>query len=444
MNKIFLIIAREYLTRVKKKSFLVMTLVGPLLMASVFLLPVYLSSKDKVSHHVEVIDESGLMQYKKLLNTDQIKYDYPPVDVNTAVRDFYHTDYTIICFIPKNIIASNRMVLYYKKQPGIITEERIKTNIENIIYQNLLEQNGIDIKKIDAYKPKINVSTEMLNENGESETTSTSVSVAIGFISGFIIYMFIFLYGVQVMRGVIEEKTNRIVEVIISSVKPFQLMLGKIIGVAMVGLTQFLLWVTLTSTFIGIAKTTLFKNIPTDKTPVVQENPMIKGTNVTHATDANKKEDLDLPVLYKDLMGRNFTVIVTVFIFYFLGGYLLYSALFAAAGASVDSETDSQQFMLPITIPIVLSLVMGETIIQNPDSAMAFWFSIIPFTSPVVMMMRLPFGVPVFDLVCSMVLLIGGFLATTWLAGRIYRTGILMYGKKVSYKELWKWLFYKG
>jgi ABC-2 type transport system permease protein len=444
MNKILLIITREYLTRVKKKSFLVMTIIGPLLMAMVFILPIYLSSKDKVHHQVQVIDESGLMQYKKLVNTSQIKYDYPPVDINIAVRDFYHTSYTIICYIPKNIIASNRVVLYYKKQPGIITEERIKTNIENIIYQKQLEQNGIDINKIDAFKPRIDVSTELLNENGESETTSTSVSIAIGFVSGFIIYFFIFLYGVQVMRGVIEEKTNRIVEVIISSVKPFQLMLGKIIGVAMVGLTQFLLWVVLTSTFIGVAQSTVFKNMAVDNTPVVNENPMLKGANVTRTDKPANDGVVDLPVLYKDLMNRNFMVIIAVFIFYFLGGYLLYSALFAAVGASVDNETDSQQFMLPVTIPIVLSLVMGQTIIQNPESTMAFWFSVIPFTSPVVMMMRLPFGVPVFDLVLSMLMLIAGFLFTTWLAGRIYRTGILMYGKKVSYKELWKWLFYKG
>jgi len=258
-----------------------------------------------------------------------------------------------------------------------------------------------------------------------------------------LIYFFIFLYGVQVMRGVMEEKTSRIVEVILSSVKPFQLMMGKIVGIALVGLTQFLLWVILTGTLYSIATVTILKDV--DMKQIQQKEQTIKiGADLNFSEMKHNADTGEIAKLWNDFKSVDIVAILLCFLFYFLVGYLMYSALFAAVGAAVDSEADTQQFMMPITIPLILSFVVAESVIQDPQSSMAFWFSIIPFTSPIVMMVRLPFGVPAWELALSMSLLVLGFLFTTWIAGRIYRTGILMYGKKVTWKELGKWLFFKG
>jgi ABC-2 type transport system permease protein len=275
------------------------------------------------------------------------------------------------------------------------------------------------------------------------ERTNTGVNMAIGFGAGILIYVFIFLYGVQVMRGVIEEKTNRIVEVIISSVRPFQLMMGKIVGIAMVGLTQFVLWVLLTLILVGIGQVTflhdfsVLSNYGTEQIIPSMPNQFATGgqQNINYSEVAE---------ILSDIKNINFIHILLAFLFYFLGGYLLYSAMFAAVGSAVDNEADTQQFMLPITIPLVIAFIVSQFIMQNPEGSLAFWFSVIPFTSPVVMMVRLPFGVPVWEFVLSMALLVVTFIFITWLAGKIYRTGILMYGKKVTYRELWKWLRYQG
>ena len=248
--------------------------------------------------------------------------------------------------------------------------------------------------------------------------------MGIGFISGILIYMFIFMYGTMVMRGVIEEKTSRIVEIIISSIKPFQLMMGKILGVALVGLTQFILWILLTIIMATVAELTFL------------------DANSMATTMSTDEQSIILTQLTSITGGINLTQIFLSFIFYFLAGYLMYSSLFAAVGSAVDAEADTQQFILPITIPLILAFVLIQPIMDNPEGSLAFWMSIIPFTSPVIMMVRLPFGVDNWELLLSAGILIGSFIASTWLAGRIYRTGILMYGKKASYKELWKWLKY--
>jgi ABC-2 type transport system permease protein len=261
--------------------------------------------------------------------------------------------------------------------------------------------------------------------------------------AGILIYMFIFLYGVQVMRGVMEEKTSRIVEVILSSVKPFQLMMGKIIGVALVGLTQFLLWIILTVTLYSAASATVLKNI--DMKQVQQKEQVLKvGADLNYRQMKAIDKPNIITEVWDDFKSVDVAAIVLCFLFYFLAGYLMYSALFAAVGAAVDNEADTQQFMLPITIPLIFSFIIAQNVIQDPESSIAFWFSLIPLTSPIIMMVRLPFGVPVWELALSMGLLVIGFIVTTWLAARVYRTGILMYGKKVTWKELGKWLFYKG
>jgi ABC-2 type transport system permease protein len=254
--------------------------------------------------------------------------------------------------------------------------------------------------------------------------------------------MTIFVYGVQVMKGVMEEKMSRIVEVIISSVKPFELMMGKIMGVALVGLTQFLLWIGLT--FLITTASSQFLGTNRFQAQSEQVQAQIAKSDPKSAAKMKQKTDSTIGQVTKALSTLNIPLILGTFLFYFFGGYLLYSALFAAVGSAVDNETDTQQFMMPITIPIILSIIMAQFVLREPDGSLAFWMSMIPFTSPIIMMVRMPFGVPAWEIALSMALLVMGFIFTTWLAARIYRIGILMYGKKVSYKELSKWLFYKG
>jgi ABC-2 type transport system permease protein len=295
-----------------------------------------------------------------------------------------------------------------------------------------------------SIKTSVDINTMKIGEDGQESKSYTELNMILGMFAGILIYFFIFMFGAQVMRGVIEEKTSRIVEVIISSVKPFQLMMGKIVGVGLVGLTQFLLWVVLTFLIVTIVTSTIS---PGDSKKSVTEQMMMQkqGMNpaVSEAVSSQKDSGEGMNAVMEAINSVDFPLMIGTFIFFFIVGYLLYAALFAAIGGAVDSEADTQQFMFPITIPLILSIVMAQYIIRDPDGPVAFWFSIFPLTSPVIMMIRIPFGVPYFQVVLSMVLLLLGFLGTTWLAAKIYRTGILMYGKKISYKELWKWIRYK-
>lgn len=441
MSKISIIIQREYLSRVKKKSFIIMTILGPILFSGLMIVPVWLATQEQEKHFIEVIDDSKLLD-GFLKDSKNIKYDYPPVSLEEAKRDLYSTDYTAILWVPENLLTTKKAVLLFKKNPGMVVQERIRSTIEDVLYENQLEEQGIDLAKVDAAHIPVNIVTEKQTESGKAERSNTGMNMAIGFGGGILIYIFIFMYGVQVMRGVIEEKTSRIVEVIISSVKPFQLMMGKIVGIAMVGLTQFVLWIVLTMILAGIGRATILKDFADLDNPVIKQDVIPNMPNqVNPQQNINYSEAAEI---FKDIKSINFALILFAFLFYFLGGYLLYSAMFAAVGSAVDSESDTQQFMMPITMPLVISFVAAQFIMQNPEGQLAFWFSIIPFTSPVVMMVRLPFGVPMWEFALSMALLILTFIFMTWLAGKIYRTGILMYGKKVSYKELWKWLRYSG
>jgi ABC-2 type transport system permease protein len=436
MNKIALIIKREYLTRVKKTSFLVMTLVGPLLMAALMIVPAWLALKDKDVQIVEVIDETGQF-INQFESTETLKFDHQFISIEKAKEDFYETKYTSILHI--NSLDKNAEVeMFYKKQPGVSTIKQIENTIESAI--NSIElKNKFNITKdqLEESKSSITVKTIYRDITGSEESKSSTISSVLGLAGAVMIYFFVFMYGIQVMRGVIEEKTSRIVEIIISSVKPFQLMMGKILGIALVGLTQFILWMVLTGTIVTVAQVALNQSIDMSSTPPGIEEAM-QGQNIQ--VDKQKmltqfESIIDEIPIFQMLFS---------FLFYFLGGYLLYAALLAAIGSAVDSEADTQQFMMPVTIPLIFSFVVAQTVIENPDGAMAFWLSIFPLTSPIIMMVRIPFGVDAWELILSMVLLILGFVGTTWMAGKIYRTGILMYGKKVNYKELWKWLFYKG
>jgi ABC-2 type transport system permease protein len=335
--------------------------------------------------------------------------------------------------------------LIYDSQPGINVIRYIENTIENDIEKFKLAKSGIDQATMEAAKTSVRLVTTKLDEIGEESKSNTELSMAVGMFSGILIYMFIFLYGVQVMRGVIEEKTSRIIEVIISSVKPFELMMGKILGIALVGLTQFLLWTVLSSSLIMGSQMLVEDYFAKEDSSTSIEQAMSTTKAISPEVEDEISAELNeeaISDIFAGIGQIDFPIIIGSFLFYFLGGYLIYSALFAAVGSAVDSEADSQQFMLPITMPIVFSFVMAQVVINNPESPMSFWLSMIPFTSPIIMMVRIPFGVPYWELALSMVLLILGFIGTTWVAGRIYRTGILMYGKKVSYKELWKWLRY--
>jgi ABC-2 type transport system permease protein len=298
-----------------------------------------------------------------------------------------------------------------------------------------------------SIKASVDISTIKIGDGGKEEKSYPEVSMILGMFSGILIYFFIFLFGSQVMRGVIEEKTSRIIEVIISSVKPFQLMMGKITGIGLVGLTQFLLWVLLTGTIVTIGISSFSSKIKPGATTeqlVQSQTKSITAMQLPNAADSTKVTGEQSNEVVTAIESIDFPVMIGMFLFFFLFGYLLYAALFAAVGSAVDSEADTQQFMLPLTVPLILSIVIAQYVIQEPQGPVAFWFSIIPFTSPVIMMIRIPFGVPYYQIILSMTLLVAGFLGATWLAAKIYRTGILMYGKKISYRELWKWLKYRN
>lgn len=456
MKTILLIIKREYLVRVRKRSFVIMTLLTPLLMTSFWLIPAYLAMRPVEVKKVQVIDESGLFK-SSFKNTDELTFTFANEPLAKAKAGFAKSGYDVLAYIPKTILERPKdLKLYAEKNVSLGVKSGVEKAVENELENIKLVRAGISRQALADTKVDVSADTYSLSDGGEKDSSS-GAATGIGYIGALLIYFAIFLYGAQVMRGVVEEKTNRIVEVIISSVKPFQLMMGKIIGVAFVGLTQFLLWILLT---IGVSTATsalLGRTVGPQQRMASLAQPTNSAADAQLTTsDATSAKATAQPKAARAPGGNfvtqalkavstlNIPLILTCFLIYFAGGYLVYSALFAAIGAAVDNETDTQQFMLPVTIPLILSVFLAQFVIREPDGPLAFWASIIPLTSPIVMMVRVPFGVPTWELVLSVALLIAGFLATTWLAARIYRVGILMYGKKVSYRELSKWLFYKG
>lgn len=448
MKKLFLIIQREYFSRVKKKSFLVMTILGPLLMAGIALAPVILALQDKTEHNVLVLDRSGLGLFEnKFENTEKLKFFYGDMPAEEAKQDLDKKNFDVVLEIPAGVVNADhaKVFMFYKKYPGNLTEQFIKNSIDNILFDSRLASDSIDAHKIDFARRPVIVEPSVVDEAGKDKKTSTEISMLIGFSAAVIIYIMIFVYGAQVMNGVIEEKTTRIVEVIISSVRPFQLMLGKIIGIALVGLTQFILWIVLTFTISTVVSNVVLKDAIADAARQKAQLEKVHKNDIQAAPD--KLAKVSTPNEAIDMLNNlgkvEFTQIAVCFAFYFLFGYLVYAALFAAVGSAIDSEADKQQFILPISAPLILSFAVSQFVVANPRGDIAYWFSIIPLTSPIVMMVRLPFGVPPGEIATSMLLLVAGFFFFTWLAGKIYRTGILMYGKKVSWRELGKWLFYK-
>lgn len=434
MRKIGLIIAREYLSRVKKKSFIVMTFLGPILIGLMYGVAIWLAiNADEMNtkKQVMVVDESKLFE-GSIRNSSSLEFEFVDGDIENLKSEVLKNEDSYLLIIPNKVSKTklDEVQLYSKKQASISVVSYIEKELESKLKDNKLIENGISSDILKSLNMEVSISTLRLTEKGE-ESGSAGASYGVGMFGSILIYLFIFLYGVQVMRGVIEEKNNRIVEVIISSVRPFQLMMGKIVGIALVGLTQFVLWVVLTMAINGV----ISQKMMTDKSSV-------SATEISAEANANVDNEMMTDVL-SAVNTINFPLLIGTFLFYFLAGYLLYSALFAAIGSAVDSEAETQQFMFPVTIPLIFSFVLASSaVVNNPDGPIAFWLSMIPLTSPVVMMVRIPFGVPAWQLITSMILLILGFIGTVWLAAKIYRTGILMYGKKVTFKEMLKWLKY--
>jgi ABC-2 type transport system permease protein len=334
--------------------------------------------------------------------------------------------------------------LYSDSQITMDVKDHVRRSLIQYLKESKLTSydiSGLDKIIDDLENIDLKISTVKIGDDGTEKQSSAELTMIISMAFAFISYMFIFIYGAQVMRGVMEEKTSRIVEVIVSSVKPFQLMMGKIIGLALVALTQILLWVVLTMLIVTGVKSVFFNDSPLPDASRPQTELLQNLENSDQVTTPTSKE-LQFNNIMEMIKSLEPGKTLLLFLFYFFGGYLLYSALFAAIGGAIDHESDQQQFMLPITIPIIIALYVAMMTFRNPGSEIAFWFSIIPLTSPIVMMARVPFEVPLWELLLSMFLLVAGFIFTTWLAGKIYRTGILMYGKKVDYKEIWKWIRY--
>ncbi len=451
MNKISLIIRREYLTRVRKKSFIIMTLLTPFLFALIFIIPMLvMNNEDKDFKKIAVIEEGSDLFTNVIPDTRDADFEYlPGVRLNDIKNNFSEMGYYGVLYISPQIVTTpDAIQLISKKQPPIGLLDHISGSLEKEIEkQKLLAYN---IENLDEILRTINTSVRIqtikMDESGSARETSTGISMALAYLGGFLMYMLVFMFGSMVMRGVIEEKTNRIVEVIISSVKPVQLMLGKIIGVALVGLTQFALWIVLTLAIVIVIKTSFLpegameqlQQLPQNFAEANQSMPDAGASTMT-AEQLNEFQQL-----FAGALNQPWGLIIFSFIFFFLTGYLLYASLFAAIGSAVDNETETQQFMLPVTIPIILGLIVAMGTMQNPESSLSFWFSIIPFTSPIVMMARIPFDVPLWEIGLSMGLMLITIFGAVWMAAKIYRTGILMYGKKTSYRELWKWLTYKG
>jgi ABC-2 type transport system permease protein len=450
MNKIFLIIQREFITRVRKKSFIIMSVLGPILFAAFLIVPSWLATmEDKEVKQIAIVDET--MYFGQALpETEYIQFvQLENTNIDIIKETYQNLNYYALLYIPDNILASSTVILYSDKQPSLSTRMHISNSIEKEIERQKLKAENIeDLDEILAsIETTINLRSITLSEEGEEKESHAEIAMGIGYIGGMMIYFFIFFFGAMVMRGVIEEKTSRIVEVIISSVRPFQLMMGKIVGVGLVGLTQFIIWVALTLVLVFGVQKALFPELTQTPTQQVIAQDIMSGNNDgtnLMPEQANGPEMQVVEEIFNSLGSVNFGLILGMFIFYFLAGYLLYGSFFAMIGSAVDNETDTQQFMLPVTIPLIIAIFVMINTIQNPEGSIAFWFSIIPLTSPIVMMVRIPFHPAAWEIALSMGLLVLTFIGSVWVAGKIYRTGILMYGKKVNYKELWKWLRYKN
>ena len=444
MHKIWIIIQREYTSRVKNKRFLMVTFLVPLLMVGLIVGSAYFSFKGTEERKIAVVDPNGFFK-DKLKNSKQLKFEFPK-DVDTS--NYQAKGYSDILLMP--LFEEDKKadyILRSKKSMGFSLQESISRKINAAIEDQMLEKAGIQQSILDSIHQSAQIAELKAyeDEGKSSKESNAALAMGIGYASGLLIYITMFIYGTMVLRGVMEEKTSRIAEVIVSSVKPFELMLGKIIGIGAVGLTQFLMWIIVVVTFTGVGMSLLPADMQNQLQQLQESGGQMGAAGMAQASESAK----NIYAFQHVLSTTNWPLIIGLFLFYFLGGFLFYASLFAAVGSVVNEDPqDAQSLMFPITMPIIFSYIITNVVIQNPNTPMAFWASVIPFSSPMVMMARISYGVPTtvpyWELALSMVTLIGGFLLTTWLSAKIYRTGILMYGKKVTWKEMAKWEFSKS
>ena len=435
MNKMFLVLQREFLSRVKKKSFVLATILVPLAFPVMIGGMVYLAiqnKKNKEQEIVRVLDESALFTFE-----DDRNYSFEIVDgsLDSAKVKFQSSTDFALLYIPEiGIDKPEGLTFYTKSSPGINVVDGFQGRIWSQIRERKLIRSGLFQAQLDSLETDVYIDSINLNEKGKETRSSGGSTFALAYVMGFLIYIFLFVYGAQVMQGVIEEKNSKVIEVIVSTISPFQMMLGKVLGVAAVGIVQFVIWIVLMTVLSSVSLAVfglsldpaqIQEVVASGEATDIQSNPKIQNMLAMIS---------DIPIMK----------IAGFFVFYFLGGYLLYGALFGAVGSAVDTPADAQQFMFPIMIPIIGALMgLMFFVMDDPDSTISFWLSIIPFTSPIVMMGRIGFGIPAWEIVLSMVMLVGGFIFTLWVAGRIYRVGILMHGTKVNYKTLVRWFLQK-
>lgn len=440
MKNLSIILKREYLTRVKKRSFIILTFLGPILFAALMIAPSLLminSDKMESKKAIAVLDETSWFKGKfETTDVNTFVYYDEYEDIDSLKKLVFDGIYDAVLYIPMTSLnVPVNAKLYSNKQIPMTLSSHIKNSMKQEVEHQKLLASGIDPKIVKSVQTNINVATIRMDSENEEKTSYAELEYIIGLLLAAVIYFVIFIFSSQVMRGVIEEKTNRIIEVIISSVKPFELMMGKILGIAMVGLTQFALWIVLTLAIYFVASGIILGP------EILSPSGTVMTEQIEQITEMSRSQDVMLEAVNM-IQSINFSAILWSFLLYFIFGFLLFAALFAAIGSMVDNETDSQQFSTVVALPLMISIICTPTLVNNPDSSLSLWLSMIPLTSPVAMMIRIPFGVPYWQLGISLFILIFTFILITWLAAKIYRTGILMYGKKPTMKEIWKWLKY--
>lgn len=434
MNNIILITKREFLTQVKKKSFIVLTLLAPILLLA-FGAVIGLMFKANETHtKIDVVDHSGLF-VNALKSDDNINYNFitksdESKKVN-ALKNDENTDGILIIPELKDsdyVSFEQNTQLLLNNKIGFDTKKMIASEINEVLKKDKIKKLGIENSQLKDLDKKFSLKTINISENNKEDSDfAFGVKSVLSMLLMYVTFMFIIIYGVRVMRSVLEEKNNRVVEIIISSVKPFELMMGKILGVTMVALTQFIVWISMSvvgALVLNTGFSTIPKSIPgADQDVASKFDIMEMGTQISHS-----------------LLELNFPLIIFVFIVFFLLGYMFYSSIYAAVGSAVDNETETQQFTIFAVLPLMLGMYGSFTVMNNPDGPLGFWLSIIPFTSPVAMIARIPFGVPIWQIVLSITLLLGTTIFMIFVAGKIYRVGILMHGNKANLKEIWKWI----
>ena len=450
MNKVLLVIQREYFTRVKKTSFWILTIIVPILLAVVYAIPIILATRPLEHSHVLIVDDTGLFQGQFRSGRDISYHEAGSIDYARRQLQQYDSLNAIV-YIParETTLPRDAYLFYRSDMPALNVQTDAQNQLQEILRNRIL----LDVHGLTPEDYTLLTSTHIKLRTQDIETGRDGflqVKIAVGIILAMLVFIAVFMFGSQVMRGVMEEKTSRIVEVIVCSVKPFQLMMGKVVGIGLVGLTQFALWVLLAGALVmGVQLThaDLFQQATERHS---QTEIASKGTEATYQYQTEQERaaqyqagegiDNSIQDLIEGLTGINFAMIIFLFLFYFVFGYLLYASLFAAAGSLVDNETDSQQFTIPLTIPLILTILLLPSMIGQPSGSISVWLSIIPFTSPVAMLMRIPFGVPVWQVVLSMLLLLATFPLCIWAAARVYRSAILRYGQKASWRDVWRLL----